>query len=195
MKLHAVNGLFPVAQAHDFPLLGFGGDFQAVWDGLSLHDERMIARGLKGILQAGKDALSVVVDHRGFAMHEPVGPNNISAEDFAHALMPQAHPEQGSVAAEFFNDRATNARLFRRAGAGGNANALGAKRCDFPHGDFVIAANEHFCAQLAEVLHEVVSEGVVVVDDQQHGSLGREIGAKSIYISTRRYGNGEFNLR
>ena len=38
VELHAVNGQRPVAQAHDFLSVGFGGDFKAVGKRVPLHD-------------------------------------------------------------------------------------------------------------------------------------------------------------
>src|SRR6202008_3233624 len=39
---------------------------------------------------------------------------------------------------------------------------------DFRDGDFIVAEGAHVLAQFTEILHDVVGEGVVVVDHQQH---------------------------
>src|SRR5947207_2314922 len=42
------------------------------------------------------------------------------------------------------------------------------ERLDFLHGDPVIAVHRHFSAQLTEILHEVVGEGVVIIENEDH---------------------------
>jgi hypothetical protein len=39
------------------------------------------------------------------------------------------------------------------------------------HADLVVAMHAHVLAQFAEILDEVVGEGVVVVDHQEHGAV------------------------
>lgn len=53
--------------------------------------------------------------------------------------------------------------------ARGNHDALGIQRFDFGDGQLVVAHHFDLGTQLAEVLHNVVGKGVVVVDHQQHG--------------------------
>jgi len=43
------------------------------------------------------------------------------------------------------------------------------ERGDVGGRDLVVANDAHLLAELAEVLHEVVGERIVVVDDEQHG--------------------------
>ena len=54
--------------------------------------------------------------------------------------------------------------LVRRAGAGGDDDATRFKGGNLVDGDLVVAMNLHLGTQLAEILHEVVGETVVVVD-------------------------------
>jgi len=54
VELHSIDRKFPVAQAHDFAFwgLGLGRDFQAVGESFALYDERVVASGLEGIVEA-----------------------------------------------------------------------------------------------------------------------------------------------
>ena len=73
------------------------------------------------------------------------------------------------VQAKLADDIAADAGFVRRAGAGGDANALGGELADFVDAHSIIANHLHCCrAKLAEVLHEVVGEGVVVIDNEEH---------------------------
>ncbi len=54
-------------------------------------------------------------------------------------------------------------------GPGEMTDALGLERRDFVEGDFVVALHQHLRAEFAEVLDEVVGEGVVVIEDEEHG--------------------------
>ncbi len=62
MELHAVQWEFAMAEAHDFLLRSLGGDLEIGGECLTAHKERVIARGLERIRQAGENAFAVVDD-------------------------------------------------------------------------------------------------------------------------------------
>ena len=62
-------------------------------------------------------------------------------------------------------------RLLRRAGAGGEEDRLRVHGLDLLEGDLVVSVHGHLAAQLAQVLDQVVGEGIVVVDHQYHAVL------------------------
>ena len=66
-----------------------------------------------------------------------------------------------------------NAGLARRAGAGAYHQILGLERFDFGRRDVVVAAHQHFLAELGEILHDVVGEAVVIVYHQEHDVLSQ----------------------
>ena len=57
-------------------------------------------------------------------------------------------------------------RLVRRARPGRDHEAVGCEFGDLLNCDLVVAEHAHVLAQLAEVLHEVVGERIIVVDHQ-----------------------------
>jgi hypothetical protein len=59
----------------------------------------------------------------------------------------------------------------RSAGSGRNDDTFGMHRLDLFDGHFVVAANLNLGAQFAQVLDEVVSKGIVVVEDEDHGFI------------------------
>ena len=138
MELHAVDGELAVAQAHDFALGGFGGDFERGGEGLALDEQGVVARGFEGIGQAGEDAGAVVQDGRGLSVHEPASADDVAAEDVADALVAEANAEQRGGGAETSDDFVADAGFVRRARTGGDADALRLERGDFVGGDFVV---------------------------------------------------------
>ena len=61
---------FVVADAHDFALGGLGGDGEVGGHGGRVDDEGVVAGGVEGVGESGEDAVAVVEDGRGFAVHE-----------------------------------------------------------------------------------------------------------------------------
>lgn len=160
MELHAMNGQLFVTQAHDlrFVIACRGGDLQAGGQGGTLHEQRVVASGLKGLRHAFEHGGAAVVDHGGLAMHQAICPHDIAAEDMTDGLMTKADAEQGDAFAKTFDDRATDASFLRGAGAGRDADVVWFELFDFFQRHLVIAANLHDCPHLAEILHEVVGE-------------------------------------
>ena len=101
-------------------------------------------------------------------MHQLLGVDDLAAEGLADALVAEAHAENRHLAGEFLDQRHRDARLVGRARAGRNHDMVGLERRDLLHRDLVVAEYPHLLAQLAEILHQVVGEGIVVVDHQQH---------------------------
>jgi hypothetical protein len=64
-----------------------------------------------------------------------------------------------------------DAGFLRSTGSGRNHDALGMHRLNLLNGHFVVTANFDLRAQFAQVLDEVVSERIVVVEDEDHVSI------------------------
>ena len=97
-------------------------------------------------------------------MHHLARTHHVTAKGLANALMAQAHAKNWQLAGKVRDHRQRHAGFGRRAGAGGNHDALGIQRLDLGHGQFVIPDDVNVSAQLGQVLHDVVGEGVVVID-------------------------------
>src|SRR5215207_889965 len=141
VELHALNLKAAVAQAHDDAVGRRGRDFEAVGQTLALDDERVVARG-------------------GEAVFEPL-------EDLPDGLVAQADAEHRHVTGERADHLQRHARLVRRPRPRRDDDAVGPYLLlDFPDRHLVVATHLHLRPQLAEVLHEVVGERVVVVYQQ-----------------------------
>lgn len=171
MKLHPFNVVLFVAQSHDQPVARFGGDLQLVRNAVAFDDERVVARRLERIGESGEHARIGVGDHRGLAVHYLGGTNDRSAEHLTDALMPEADTKQRALARRVFDQCIGDASVGGSAGTRADEDAVWFERVYAFEVDLVIAANDRRCAELPDVLDEVVYEGVVVVDDKdrRHG--------------------------
>ena len=99
-------------------------------------------------------------------MHDLGGAHDLTAVDLADALMAEADAEDRQPPRR----RSTRSRRWRcpRSSGGpdpGDISRSARLRRRVGRGDRVIADDDRIGAELAEVLHEVVDEAVVVVDD------------------------------
>ena len=177
VELHALDGQRAMAQAHDdggssfagaVDLGSAGGDGERVRKRIFGDDERVIAGAGERRGQRFEDALAVVGDGAGFAVHELMGTNDLAAEGFADGLVAETDAEDGSLSGHVADERNENARLAGSARAGREQDAIGMESFHFFNGELVVAANDDVGTQFAKVLDEVVSEGVVVVEDEDH---------------------------
>src|ERR1035437_268478 len=182
MKLHAVHGPAAVAQAHDHAVLARPrADLEVGRQPLFVHDERVIPRRRERLGQAREDTAAVVLDRRGLPVQRRHGAHDPTAEHGADGLMAEAHAENGRRLAEVANDAHRHAGLFGAARPRGDHDALrriGGERLE-RHG--VVAHHADLRAQLAEVLHEVVGERIVVVDHEDHLSSYLSRGPTPVY--------------
>ena len=103
-------------------------------------------------------------------MHQLLGANDFAAEGGANRLVPEADTQYRQLAGEVLDCGHRNAGLRRRAGSRRDHQAVDASRHALGyafHGDFVVAKHLDLRPQLAQVLNDVVSKAVVVVDHQQ----------------------------
>src|SRR4030095_16398949 len=106
-------------------------------------------------------------------MHESGGSHDFSAEDFTDGLVSQAHAKNRRGFVEVSDNVLGDAGVYGSSRSGRNDDARGLEALDFFDRDLVVAMNAKLLTQLAKVLHEVVGEGVVVIDHQNHSSNPR----------------------
>jgi hypothetical protein len=178
MELDTFNREFPVPQAHDDPCSVFvrspGADFQIAWQILLGDDQRVVAGRGHRRRQAAKDGLAIMLNLTGFAVHQVFRAHHLASEGSADGLVSEADSEQRHITAvlavarkvtdQFYAD----AGFLRGAGSGRKHDAFRMHRLDLSYGHFVVAANLYLGAQFAKVLDEVVSERIVVIEDEDH---------------------------
>src|SRR6185437_707925 len=97
-----------------------------------------------------------------------IGADDRAAVGLADRLVAEAHAERRNGRAPPPNRIDGHAGLGRRARPGRNDNRRRRQLPDLVDGDGVVPTDGRLGPQLAEILHEVVGERVVVVDDEEH---------------------------
>jgi hypothetical protein len=172
VELYALDVINIVLDTHDFMLafpLAPGHHGQAFGDRIRLQGQRMVARGLERLWQVFEHPLAAVVDHGCFPMHDPLRPDHLGAENLADTLVTQANAKHGDAGTQGAHHVQADTRLVRRARPGRNHDSLRLHFCNFIDRYRVVAHGFHFRPQFTQVLHQVVSEGVIVVDHEDHG--------------------------
>ena len=114
--------------------------------------------------QSGEHAGALVEHLAGLAVQQLVrAPDDTAVRD-ADRLQAEADAEDRDLAALLLDDVHARAGLFRRTGAGREQDSV--VLADLVRGDLVVAQHGGLGLQLLQVLHQVVDEGVVVVDDK-----------------------------
>ena len=129
----------------------------------------MVTRRGKGTRDVLKDGLSVVINLRSLSMHDSLSSDYASAKNFSDALVAQTDAQDGHLSAELSNDVIRNARLFWCAGAWRDHNPLWFEALDFGYRDLVITVDDGFRPEPPKVLDEIVGEGIIIIDHEQHG--------------------------
>ena len=100
------------------------------------------------------------------AVHQPVGPDNLATIGLHDALVSEANTEDRNFPRERFNHRKRYTGVFRPSGTRRN-NKMRRLECDgFVNADCVVSIHHHVGAARRKRLHQVVGEGVIVVDEQ-----------------------------
>src|SRR5713101_2359732 len=179
MELHALHREILMSQAHDDAGSVFVrspcADFQVAWQILLGDDQRVISSRSHRRRQAAEDGLAIVLNLAGFAVHQVLRAHHLAAEGCADRLVSEADSEHGHFAREVADQFDADAGFLRSAGSGRNHDARGVHRLDLSDRHFVVAANLYPGAQFAQVLDEVVSERIVVIEDEDHGKRPRFI--------------------
>src|SRR5688500_11473331 len=105
---------------------------------------------------------------RSLAMHHLPRPHHLAAERLADGLVAEAHAEDRHAPGETLDGLKRDAGLVRRAWPRGQNHVRWRQLFDLFHRQLVVAEHAHFGAELSEVLHQVESKRIVVVDHQHH---------------------------
>ncbi len=154
VELDAFDGEGLVAEAHDGAGVGGAGargdargDLELFGDGVLADDERVVAGAGHGLREVAEDAAVVVLDGRGFAVHELWSADDLGTEGRADGLMAEADAEGGDLlgggkCGESLDERDEDAGVLRGAGAGREEDARGAEGDDFVGRELVVAFDD-----------------------------------------------------
>ena len=99
-------------------------------------------------------------------MQQLGGAGDGATERRTDRLVAEADAEHRQLARVLVDDVHHDAGAFRRARARGEQHPGGAEAGDLGHSDLVVAPDLALGAQLAQILHQVEDERVVVVDHE-----------------------------
>ena len=170
MVLNALERIAFVPDAHDFILIGPGDDFEICRQGTGFDDQAVIARRLEGVRQSSVNTAAVMMDPRGFAVHDSIGPHHLRTKGMTDTLMAQADAKQGNPGGEPRDDFVRDSSLDRRAGPRRDDQVAGRRALDVFERDLIVANDFEIDARVdfAQPLYKVVCERVVVVDQENH---------------------------
>src|SRR5437588_7070686 len=129
----------------------------------------MITARIKVLFNSRENRLSVMLHPGRFAVKEPRRAHHTATEDLANRLMTQTNPENWRRWTEVIDNLHGYSRIRGRAGSGRDDNSIGLQlRRDLIDGNFIISPHLYLLAEFTKILNQVVSEGIVVVDYQEH---------------------------
>ncbi len=167
MELHAFYVQGAMADRHDLPLGGEGCHLEIRGQRLRLSNERVITRDLARCRQPFEESPGIVGDPRGLAVHQATGAHDFASEDFHDGLVAEAYPQHRDLAGERADHVHRDAGVIGGAGPGGDAQVRGCQLTSLFDGQRIVAVDAYVGSQNQKRLHQVVSEGVVVVDQQK----------------------------
>ncbi len=149
-------------------ILAFGRHAKARGKSVSRDHQGMIAvgdeRGGQPIEQSG----AVVCDRADLAVHRSGGADHAPAECLANALMPETDAQYGNRTRGRANQFDGNSGAIRITRSRRNHDAGRARRQRFLDGQGIVTAHFHIGTQFTEVVKQVVSEAIVVIDEEEH---------------------------
>src|SRR5215510_15341213 len=163
MELHPEREMAAVAQSHHHTIRRPRAGLQHGWHRAGVNDQRVVARGLEGVGEPREGSAAIMVHLRGLPVHWLV-PHDRCAERAAQRLVPKADAEDWQTPAQLSYRLHRDPRVLRPARTGRDDKRVVATQ--LLDADGVVAEHLWVSTQLRQVLHQVVCEGVVVVDDR-----------------------------
>src|SRR5439155_1211449 len=108
---------------------------------------------------------------RSLMTFTPRRPHDLAAERLTDRLMAEAHAQHRHLAGECPNQGDKDARLRGRLGTGREHRGGGLQRLHLGDAQRVVPIDNGILSQLAKILDEVVGEGVVIVEHEQHAQF------------------------
>ena len=112
-----------------------------------------------------------MLDSGNFSMHRLRRADYFGAKGFANDLMAEADSKDGQLPGEMGDDFLTDPGVVGRAGAGRDNDGVVMSGRNFVQGDLVVAHDLQRVAQVRDGLIYVVGKGIIIVDEQNHGSV------------------------
>jgi hypothetical protein len=168
VELHALDRMPPVAKTHDLAVLRPCGDLEVSRETRFEDHQRVIAGRLEAGGKTPEDPAAVVGDGGRLAVHLSARAGDRPPEGLPDGLVAQADAQDRHPGVKALDQPERDAGPVGVAGPGRDHDRLRGERLHVVDRERVVARHAHGGAELAHVLHEVVGERVVVVEDQDH---------------------------
>src|SRR4051812_32938240 len=110
---------------------------------------------------------------RRLAVHDLRGAHDLTPVDLTDALVAEADAEDRDPSGQLLDDLVADAGVLGTARPGRNEDCVRPSVDNLLNGDGVVPMHKGGSSQLPQVLHEVVDERVVIVDDEDPGTHHR----------------------
>src|SRR6266545_776120 len=178
MELHAVSRVIPMFHGHDLCGIAWtlavgahGGDDERGGERGGIDHERVVAHRGKRTRNPVEQLVVAMHDGTGLAVHQAGRADDLPAERLTDRLVAEAHAQHRHPAGERPNQGDQDARLRGRLGTWREHRGGGFQRLHLGDAQRVVPIDNGILSQLAEILHEVVGERIVVVEDEEHGGI------------------------
>ena len=161
--------------AHDLAFPRPGSRYQLGRQRVGLDHQGVVAGNRQWVPQSGENAPFVVPDLRALPVHRRGGVLDPSAKGGTDRLVAKTYSENRDVVAQPPDQVDRDTCVGRITGARRDNDQIGSEAGDLFDGHLVVAVHDTLGAKLSHVLHEVVDERVVVVDDADHAAAGSAI--------------------
>jgi len=101
-------------------------------------------------------------------VHDLSCPDDIAAKGRPDCLVPKADAQKRDLPRKMLDQIDADSRFLWSAGAGRDQDVIRFSLFNLFRSDLVVAANLDLAPQFANVLHQVVSERIVIVEDKDH---------------------------
>src|SRR5579884_3928745 len=168
MKLHAMDWQSCVCQRHHHAAIGVGRHGELARHRRTLHHQRVIARGFERRIDAAEDPGTVVADFRQLAVQNRRRSHHLAAECRADRLMPETNAEDRNSRRRCPDQIEANTGLVGSARTGRQDDGVRIGGDNRLHRHFVVPAHRDLGSELAEIVHKIEGETVVVIDQADH---------------------------
>jgi hypothetical protein len=118
-------------------------------------------------------------------MHGAPRTDNIGAVRGANTLVAKANTKNRDGRAKATHNIGRDSRLSRGTWPWRENNVARSERFDLGQGDLIVTTDDDLATQLAHVPREVVNEGVVVIDDEDHYSFQWPVASGQWLVAVR----------
>ena len=139
----------------------------------------MVARGLEWVRETDEHATAVVSDHRGLAVHRPLGSDDLAAVRGRDRLVSEADAQNGDPASGLADQLDGDTGILGTTGSGRDDDSVRRSLQNLRDRRLVVSNHIDSGPHCHEGLHQIEGEGVIVVDDDDphespsyHGSEG-----------------------